>query len=106
MLGAELCAVFPDAVKLKHRDLDIRYSEKVIETIEMNEPDVVINAAAYTAVDDCEDNRELAFDINGSAPGYIAEVCRRAGAVLVHYSTDYIFDGSKTEYIESDSPIQ
>ncbi len=104
MLGTELCAVFPDAVKLEHRDLDIRDRDKVIETIEMNGPDVVINAAAYTAVDDCEDNRELAFDINGAAPGYIAEGCRREGAVLVHYSTDYIFDGSKKEYIESDSP--
>jgi dTDP-4-dehydrorhamnose reductase len=104
MLGTELCAVFPDAVKLKHRDLDIRDREKVIETIELNEPDVVINAAAYTAVDDCEDNRELAFDINGAAPGYIAQGCRRAGAILVHYSTDYIFDGSRKEYVESDLP--
>jgi len=104
MLGSELSAVFPDAVKLKHRDLDIRDREKVIETIEINEPDVVINAAAYTAVDDCEDNRELANDVNGAAPGYMAEGCRRAGAVLVHYSTDYIFDGSKKEYVESDIP--
>ncbi|MBU4077246.1 MAG: dTDP-4-dehydrorhamnose reductase [Euryarchaeota archaeon] len=104
MLGTELCTVFPDAVKLKHRDLDIRDREKVIETIEINEPDVVINAAAYTAVDDCEDNRELANDVNGAAPGYMAEGCRRAGAVLVHYSTDYIFDGSKKEYVESDIP--
>lgn len=104
MLGAELCAVFPDAVKLKHRDIDIRDREKVIETIEMNEPDVVINAAGYTAVDDCEDNRELAFDVNGAAPGYMAQGCRRAGAILVHYSTDYIFDGSKKEYVESDRP--
>ncbi len=104
MLGSELCTVFPDAVKLKHRNLDVRDREKVIETIEMNEPDVVINAAAYTAVDDCEDNRELAHDINGAAPGYMAQGCSRAGAILVHYSTDYIFDGSKKEYIESDLP--
>lgn len=104
MLGTELCAVFPDAVKLDLRDLDIRDREKVIETIEMNGPDVVINAAAYTAVDDCEDNRELAFKVNGAAPGYIAEGCSLAGAVLVHYSTDYIFDGSKKEYGEEDPP--
>ncbi len=104
MLGTDLRAVFPDAVKLEHRDLDIRDREKVIETIEINEPDVVINAAAYTAVDDCEDNRELAFKVNGAAPGYIAEGCSRTGAVLVHYSTDYIFDGSKKEYVEADSP--
>lgn len=104
MLGVELCEVFPDAVKLSHRDIDIRDREKVIESIEKNEPEVVINAAAYTAVDDCEDNRELAFEVNGAAPGYIAEGCATAGARLVHYSTDYIFDGSKKAYIESDIP--
>ncbi|MDL5501830.1 MAG: sugar nucleotide-binding protein, partial [Candidatus Methanoperedens sp.] len=60
MLGKELCAVFPDAVKLKHGDFDIRDREKVIGAIELNEPDIVINAAAYTAVDDCEDNPGLA----------------------------------------------
>lgn len=104
MLGTELCTAFPDSMKLEHRDIDIGDREKVIETIEKNEPDVVINAAAYTAVDDCEDNRELAFEVNGAAPGYIAEGCVRAGAVLVHYSTDYIFDGSKKEYVEADTP--
>ncbi len=104
MLGRELCTVFPDAVKLEHREIDIRDRKKVIETIEMNVPDVVINAAAYTAVDDCEVNRELANEVNGAAPGYIAEGCSRSGAVLVHYSTDYIFDGSKKEYVESDPP--
>lgn len=104
MLGTELFTVFPDAVKLRHRDIDIRNREKVIGIIESNEPEVVINAAAYTAVDDCEDNRELANDINGAAPGYIAEGCARTGAILVHYSTDYIFDGTKKEYVESDTP--
>lgn len=104
MLGKELCAVFPDAVKLKHGDLDIRDREKVIGAIEKNEPDIVINAAAYTAVDDCEDNPGLAYEVNGAAPGYIAEGCSRKGAMLVHYSTDYIFDGTKKEYIESDTP--
>ncbi|MCZ7397251.1 MAG: dTDP-4-dehydrorhamnose reductase [Candidatus Methanoperedens sp.] len=104
MLGTELCAVFPDAVRLKHTDIDIRDREKVIDSIRSKSPDVVINAAAYTAVDDCEDNQELAFDVNGKAPGYIAEGCAIVGAKLIHYSTDYIFDGSKKEYIESDTP--
>lgn len=104
MLGTELSAVFQDAIKLKHSDIDIRDKEKVMESIEMNRPDVVINAAAYNAVDDCEDNQELAFEINGKAPGYIAEGCARSGAIFVHYSTDYIFDGSKKEYTESDLP--
>ncbi len=104
MLGTELCSVLPDAVKLFHRDIDIRDREKVIEIIGENKPDVVINTAAYNAVDDCEDNKELAFDINAKAPGYIAEGCFLAGAKLLHYSTDYVFDGSRKEYNESDLP--
>lgn len=107
MLGTELYRVFPDAVKLKHSDIDIRDKEAIIESILNTKPDVVINAAAYTAVDDCEDNRELAFEVNGKAPGYIAQGCSITGARLIHYSTDYIFDGSKKQYIETDvsSPI-
>lgn len=103
MLGMELCQVFPDAVKLKHSDIDIRDKEAVIESILNTEPDVVINAAAYTAVDDCEDNQDLAFEVNGKAPGYIAQGCSITGAKLIHYSTDYVFDGSKKQYIETDA---
>ena len=102
MLGTDLCSVFPDAVALKHSDIDITDKEFVFETIEMIDPDVVINAAAYTDVDGCEDNKELAFDVNGKAPGYIAQGCSLVGAKLVHFSTDYVFDGSKKEYVESD----
>ena len=102
MLGTDLCSVFPDSVALKHSDIDITDRELVLETIEMIDPDVVINAAAYTDVDGCEDNKELAFDVNGRAPGYIAEGCSLVGAKLVHFSTDYVFDGSKEEYVESD----
>jgi len=104
MLGSDLCKVFPDAVKLTHHDLDITDREQVIESILKIKPDVVINAAAYTNVDGCEDNKELAFQVNGYGPGYIAEACARVGAKLVHFSTDYVFDGSKKEYVESDIP--
>ncbi|MFY9540482.1 MAG: dTDP-4-dehydrorhamnose reductase [Methanosarcina flavescens] len=104
MLGSDLCKTFPDAVKLTHHDLDITDREQVIESILKIKPDVVINAAAYTNVDGCEDNKELAFQVNGYGPGYIAEACARAGAKLVHFSTDYVFDGSKKEYVESDIP--
>jgi len=104
MLGSDLCKVFPDAVKLTHHDLDITDREQVIESILKIKPDVVINAAAYTNVDGCEDNKELAFQVNGYGPGYIAEACARVGATLVHFSTDYVFDGSKKEYVESDIP--
>ncbi len=100
----DLCRVFPDAVKLTHDDIDIADKAQVIEMIKRIEPDVVINAAAYTDVDGCEDecNHELAFDVNGRAPGYIAQGCSLTGAKLVHFSTDYVFDGSKTECVESD----
>jgi len=106
MLGTDLCRAFPDAVKLTHADIDIADKERIIETIKRIEPDVVINAAAYTDVDGCEDecNRKLAFDVNGRAPGYIAQGCTLVGAKLVHFSTDYVFDGSRKEYLESDTP--
>ncbi len=68
-------------------------------------PDVIINPAAYTAVDRAESERDAAFAVNGVAPGLLAEEARRLGALLIHYSTDYVFDGGKeTPYVESDSP--
>ena len=67
-------------------------------------PHAIINAAAYTAVDKAESEPELAMKINGTAPGYIAEEARVLSAFLIHYSSDYVFDGTKGEaYIESDA---
>jgi dTDP-4-dehydrorhamnose reductase len=67
-------------------------------------PRVIVNAAAYTAVDKAEQEEALALRVNGEAPGVLAEEARRAGALLVHYSTDYVFDGTKTgAYVESDA---
>jgi dTDP-4-dehydrorhamnose reductase len=66
-------------------------------------PDIIVNAAAYTAVDRAESEPELALAINGIAPGILAEEARRANALLVHYSTDYVFDGAKSgAYVEND----
>jgi dTDP-4-dehydrorhamnose reductase len=76
----------------------------VLDCVRKIKPDVVINAAAYTDVDGCEDKQELAFQVNGYGPGHIAEACFIVGAKLVHFSTDYVFDGSKKEYVESDIP--
>jgi dTDP-4-dehydrorhamnose reductase len=68
-------------------------------------PDVVVNAAAYTAVDKAESEPELCRQINAAAPGVLAEEAKKAGALMVHYSTDYIFDGTKTSpYVETDAP--
>lgn len=104
MLGYDLCKIFPDAVKLTHKDIDITDRELVLKSVRKIKPELVINAAAYTDVDGCEDRQELALQVNGYAPGYIAEVCNEIAATLVHFSTDYVFDGSKKEYTESDIP--
>ncbi len=103
MLGHDLQKVFSDAVS-RGRDLDITDEAAISAFIQEMKPDLVINAAACTDVDGCEDNRETAFEVNGKALEYIAKACSNVGAVLVHYSTDYIFDGSKEEYVESDAP--
>lgn len=104
MLGYALRDVFPRAVLLVHRDVDITDPVGVREVIRHYHPATVINAAAYTDVDGCEDNREYALAVNGRAPGIIAAACAEAGATLVHYSTDYVFDGTKEEYREDDRP--
>jgi dTDP-4-dehydrorhamnose reductase len=73
--------------------------------IEQHRPDVVINAAAYTAVDQAESEPGRCLTINGEAPGLIAQACRRLDATLIHFSTDYVFDGSKAgAYTEQDPP--
>ena len=66
-------------------------------------PDLIVNAAAHTAVDPAEKESELAHALNARAPGAIAEEARQLGALMVHYSTDYVFDGRKpTAYVEDD----
>jgi|SRR6185369_1705762 len=68
-------------------------------------PDVIVNAAAYTAVDKAEEEEALATTVNGTAAGVLADAARKSGALLIHYSTDYVFDGTKdTPYTEEDVP--
>jgi len=104
MLGHALRDVFPRAVFLGHTDGDITDPVAVREIIHRYRPAIVINAAGYTDVDGCEDNRDYAFAVNGKAPGIIAAACAESGATLVHYSTDYVFDGTEREYREDDRP--
>ena len=104
MLGHALRDVFPRAIALTRQDVDITDPAAVGEIIHRHRPATVINAAAYTDVDGCEDNRDQAFATNGKAPGIIAAACAGTGATLVHFSTDYVFDGTKTEYREDDRP--
>ncbi len=73
--------------------------------VRATDPTVVVNAAAYTAVDKAESEPELCRQINAIAPGILAETAKKVGALMVHYSTDYIFDGTKTSpYVETDAP--
>jgi len=84
--------------------LDMARPDAVDALIERISPDVVVNAAAHTAVDRAEDEPDLAFAINAEAPGRIARACAARGASLIHYSTDYVFDGTGDRpYRESDA---
>ena len=86
-------------------DLDLTRPESVRPWLDQTRPDVVINAAAYTAVDRAEAEPERARSLNAVAPALLAEETCRLGAWLVHYSTDYVFDGTKpTAYAEDDPP--
>jgi len=104
MLGHALQNAFPHALCMGHGDVDITDQTGILKRICQERPEVVINAAAYTDVDGCEDNRGYAYAVNGNGPGYIAEACGEVNALLVHFSTDYIFDGSRKEYREDDRP--
>lgn len=85
--------------------LDFTQPETIRAAMRTVAPTIVVNPAAYTAVDHAEREPDLAFAINGRAPAVLAEECRRLGALLVHYSTDYIFDGTKAgPYVENDAP--
>lgn len=104
MLGHALRDVFPDAMSFRHRDVEITDAAAVRDVIHREKPFAVINAAAYTDVDGCEDNEDHANAVNGLAPGYLAAACSESGAILIHYSTDYIFDGTRMDYREDDRP--
>ena len=83
--------------------LDLSSPEGIAETIDDLRPDVIINAAAYTTVDKAESEEALAMTINAKAPATLAQAARRRNALLIHYSTDYVFDGRKpTPYVETD----
>ena len=87
-----------------HAECDLANPDAICSLIGSITPKIIVNAAAYTAVDKAESDPELAHAINAVAPGVMAGEARRLGSLLVHYSTDYVFDGTKTEpYVESDA---
>jgi dTDP-4-dehydrorhamnose reductase len=83
---------------------DFSRPESLADTVRALRPDVIVNAAAYTAVDRAEEDTTTARTVNAVAPGLLARECRERGALLIHYSTDYVFDGSKAgAYVEEDA---
>jgi dTDP-4-dehydrorhamnose reductase len=94
-----------DVIALGRAQADLADPEALRPVVRGLRPDVIVNAAAYTAVDRAEDEEDLATRINGEAPGVLAEEAARCAALLVHYSTDYVFDGRKAgPYSEDDVP--
>ncbi len=111
MLGQSLVEIFVQdrkyfVIDYDIEEIDITNKEEVFEKIEKVKPNLIINAAAYNAVDKAEEKEEefmKAKKINGNGPKFLAEVAKNKGAVFVHYSSDYVFDGKKGEYQENDS---
>jgi dTDP-4-dehydrorhamnose reductase len=108
-LGNDLMRVFQaagdDVLPFIHTQLDVCSEERVSEVIAQAKPDVVLNTAAFHKVEECEKKPALAFQVNGTAAMNLALACQRSGAVLVHLSTDYVFDGKKNAaYEETDLP--
>ena len=94
-----------ELIVLGRNDLDLSKPEQIRAQVRAHRPDLIINAAAHTAVDLAESEPELAFAINGIAPGVFAEEAAALGIPLIHYSTDYVFDGNKpAPYTEDDTP--
>jgi len=94
-----------EVVALDRRLLDLADPAQIRERVREIKPGLIVNAAAYTAVDRAEAEPEPAMAVNGIAPGILAEEAKRIGAAMVHYSTDYVFDGAKTTpYTEEDAP--
>lgn len=93
-----------EVIAVDRTRLDLSQPESIRQAMADIQPDLVVNAGAYTAVDKAESEPELAHAVNGIAPGILAEECEKLGASLIHFSTDYVFDGSKSSaYLETDS---
>ncbi len=107
-VGAELVvalAPLGDVIACDRNTLDLADPAAIVATVRDIRPAIIVNAAAYTAVDRAESEPALAMAVNGAAPGILADEALRLDAMLVHYSTDYVFDGTKRDpYAENDAP--
>lgn len=107
-LGFELTrslSLHGNVVAMDRRQCDLSDADSVKRAVRSTRPDIIVNAGAYTAVDLAEKEIDLASAVNEVAPGILAEEAAALGALIVHYSTDYVFDGEKAgAYVESDTP--
>ncbi|PRP67776.1 dTDP-4-dehydrorhamnose reductase [Nonlabens agnitus] len=94
-----------DVVALEKEDLDITCYSKVRQQLLKHQPEYIINCAAYTAVDLAEREPEKAHKINGSAVGMLASLAKQINATIIHFSTDYVFDGKATEPYKPTDPV-
>lgn len=99
MLGHDLQKEFADydLVCVDKDELDITNFIQAEKIVKKYKPDYIINAAAYTDVDGCETNKDVCMKVNAEGPGNLAKICKQEGIVLVHYSTDYVFNGEKQD---------
>ncbi len=107
-VGTELAPLLRqlgDVTAVDRAECDLASEKDLRALVADTQPSVIINPAAYTAVNEAETQTDLARAINGAAPGILAQEAHRLGAMFVHYSTDYVFNGEKqTPYVESDEP--
>src|SRR3972149_1582208 len=107
-LGWELqrtLAPLGDILAIDFPQIDLKQEDSLHKLILNTRPHVILNATAYTAVDRAESEPEIAGAINAHTPAVMAEVAKKIGAALIHYSTDYVFDGTKgSDYYEQDTP--
>jgi len=94
-----------DITGLSSKDSDIRDRDQVLAILKHTRPDWTVLTAAYTDVDGCETNRELAFDVNTRGAANVAEAAKQLGSRLLFISSDYVFDGTKTTPYETDDPV-
>lgn len=103
LLGRQVAADRGSVVAPRRDAFDLSRPETLAGTLDALAPDLIVNPAAYTAVDRAEDERELAFRVNAEAPAVMAQWAARRGVPMIHVSTDYVFDGSGTEPWREDS---
>jgi dTDP-4-dehydrorhamnose reductase len=107
-VGAELAALLAahgDVTAVDRAALDLADPDAIVAAVRGLKPDLIVNAGAYTAVDRAETERDLAFAVNATAPEILAAEAKRLSAVLIHYSTDYVFDGAARAPYSEDAPV-